>query len=168
MIGRSGFGALRGGLASSMWVKARSYAGWAIWPAVQSCSTSGAVVGATTIQAAQMAAAAIGVDASMEMLAVGRQRASAAGAANVASVAMADDAARHRFAAETFDAVVGHFGVMSFCSVPGFGHALPGGAEPDAKSMCDRRCHRGARRLLSLGGVPSLEPVGGLSAARRR
>lgn len=59
-----------------------------------------------------MAAAAVGVDVSTEMLAVGRQRADAAGTANVEFVA--GDAARHQFAAETFDAVVSRFGVMFF------------------------------------------------------
>ena len=39
--------------------------------------------GATTIQVAQMSAAVVGVDVSEEMLAVGQQRADAAGVGNV-------------------------------------------------------------------------------------
>lgn len=68
--------------------------------------------GAITIHAAQMSAFAVGVDVSIEMLAVAHQRADAAGVANVQFVA--GDAARHQFAAEGFDAVVSRFGVMFF------------------------------------------------------
>lgn len=68
--------------------------------------------GATTIHAAQMSASAVGVDVSIEMLAVAQQRADAAGVANVQFVA--GDAARHQFAAEGFDAIVSRFGVMFF------------------------------------------------------
>lgn len=68
--------------------------------------------GATTIQVAQMSAAVVGVDVSEEMLAVGQQRADAAGVGNVEFVT--GDAARHQFAAEAFDAIVSRFGVMFF------------------------------------------------------
>lgn len=68
--------------------------------------------GATTIRAAQASSAAVGVDLSAPMLAVGRARADAAGVDNVEFVA--DDAARRPFGAEAFDAVVSRFGVMFF------------------------------------------------------
>ena len=68
--------------------------------------------GATTIGAARLSAAAVGVDVSDAMLDVGRERARVGGVANVEFVA--DDAAHHQFAAEGFDAIVSRFGVMFF------------------------------------------------------
>ena len=68
--------------------------------------------GATTIGAARLSAAAVGIDLSVPMLAVGKQRAHVAGVSNIEFVA--DDAARHQFAAESFDAIVSRFGVMFF------------------------------------------------------
>ena len=68
--------------------------------------------GATTIDAARLSAAAVGVDVSVAMLAVARRRAGAADIANVEFVA--GDAAHHQFVAEAFHAVVSRFGVMFF------------------------------------------------------
>lgn len=68
--------------------------------------------GATTIGAARLSSAAVGIDLSVPMLAVGKQRAGAAGVSNVEFVA--DDAAHHQFATESFDAIVSRFGVMFF------------------------------------------------------
>jgi SAM-dependent methyltransferase len=68
--------------------------------------------GATTISAARLSGAAVGIDLSVSMLTVGRQRAHVAGVSNIDFVA--DDAARHQFAAEGFDAIVSRFGVMFF------------------------------------------------------
>ena len=68
--------------------------------------------GATTIGAARLAAAAVGIDLSVPMLAVGPQRARIAGVSNIEFVA--DDAGRHQFATESFDAIISRFGVMFF------------------------------------------------------
>lgn len=68
--------------------------------------------GATTIGAARLSAAAVGIDVSDAMLAVGREPARVGGVSNIEFVA--DDAARHQFATERFDATVSRFGVMFF------------------------------------------------------
>ena len=68
--------------------------------------------GATTIGAARLAAAAVGIDLSEPMLAVGKQRARIAGVSNIEFIA--DDAGRHQFATESFDAIISRFGVMFF------------------------------------------------------
>ena len=68
--------------------------------------------GATTIGAARLSAAAVGIDLSVPMLAVGEQRAHVAGVANIEFVA--DDAAHHQFTTESFNVIVSRFGVMFF------------------------------------------------------
>ena len=68
--------------------------------------------GATTIGAARVSAAAVGVDLSVAMLAVGKQRAQVAGLSNIEFVV--GDAAHHQFASGSFDAIISRFGVMFF------------------------------------------------------
>lgn len=68
--------------------------------------------GATTIGAARLSDAAVGIDLSVPMLTVGRQRAAAAGVGNIEFVV--DDAAHHQFLTESFDVIVSRFGVMFF------------------------------------------------------
>ena len=98
--------------------------------------------GATTIGAARLSAVAVGIDLSVPMLAVGRQRARMAGVANIEFVA--DDAAHHQFAPASFDAIVSRFGVMFFddpvMALTNLCHAL------------ERRRPIGVRVLAGLGG----------------
>jgi SAM-dependent methyltransferase len=68
--------------------------------------------GATTIAMRRLSAAAVGIDLSVPMLAVGRQRAVAAGVDHVEFVV--GDAAHHQLATEGFDAIISRFGVMFF------------------------------------------------------
>ena len=109
--------------------------------------------GATTIGAARLSAAAVGIDLSVPMLAVGEQRAHVAGVANIEFVA--DDAAHHQFTTESFNVIVSRFGVMFFDD--------PVMAFTNLRHAVSRRRSIGIRVLAGLGG----ESVAAGSGCRR-